>query len=227
MDTQSPGFVVWVTGMRKAGKSLLAARLVERFQGSGRPAVLIDEGGEAKILVDGLGPLKDAQATSARRLGFVAKGVAHAGGVAVVAALSPYRDAREALRKELRRFAEVFVDCPMEKLMERDREGLYKKAMNLEVTQVPGIDLPYEPPAHAEAVVRSDQGTVDAEVVQVLQALVDAKLIGPAEFGRLTGGQRPRRRSAGKRPDRQARPAARKAPKKAAARTARAARSRR
>jgi hypothetical protein len=151
--------------------------------------------------------------------------VARAGGVAVCAALSPYRDAREALRREVRRFVEIFVDAPMETLLQRDgKEALYKRALASEIQGVAGVDLPYEPPAHAELVIRTDQEPVEACLTRVFQALVDGKFIGPSEFGRLTGGLRPRRKvSKARKPARAGKPAAaaRKAPKKAAARTAR------
>jgi hypothetical protein len=86
------------------------------------------------------------------------------------------------------------------------------------------VDDPYEPPTHAEVTVQTSEETAEAAAGRVFQALVDLKYIGPSEFGRLTGGRRPRRsRPAGKRLV--ARAAARKAPKKIAARTAKAARS--
>jgi hypothetical protein len=149
----------------------------------------------------------------------------------VCAALSPYRDAREQLRKEARRFVEVFVDCSMEKLQQRDPAGIYRRALAGELKQVPGVDVPYEPPAHADVTVHSDQISVAEAGTRVFQALVDLKLVGPAEFGRITGGQRPRRAKPA-RPGKAARgggkkgrgAAARKAPRKVAARTARPAR---
>ncbi|ACL65752.1 adenylylsulfate kinase [Anaeromyxobacter dehalogenans 2CP-1] len=213
METQhGAGFVVWLTGMNRAGKSTLASHLVARLAAAGRPATLLDEDGEAALLLEGLGTLKDDRAKVVARLGFVAKAVMRSGGIAVCAALSPNRDAREQLRREARRFVEVFVDCSMEKLRERDPEGLYAKALAGELKGVPGVDVPYEPPARPEVVVHTDQLSVDECVLRVLQAMVDAKVIGPAEFGRLTGGQRPRRA----RPEPAAKPKAAKAAPKAA-----------
>jgi adenylyl-sulfate kinase len=198
MDTQPTGFVIWFTGMQRAGKSTLARLVANRLATSGRSAELLDEGGDAKLLLEGLTESREDHARVVRRLGFVAKAVARSGGVAICAALSPWRDVRDQVRKEARRFAEVFVDCSMEKLMERDPQGTYKKALAGELKNVPGVDIPYEPPQHAEVTVRTDQATTEQCVVQIFQGLVDAKLIGPTEFGRLTGGQRPRRGKAGK-----------------------------
>ncbi|HUL60100.1 MAG TPA: adenylyl-sulfate kinase [Anaeromyxobacteraceae bacterium] len=230
---QPTGFVIWLTGMQRAGKTSLAAQLVKRLAAAGRRVELLDEGGEAAVLLKGLGPSKEEHGAAVARLGYVAKAVMRSGGIAIVAALSPYRDAREQLRREARRFVEVFVDCSMDKLQERDPQGVYKRALAAELKQVPGVDVPYEPPSHAELVIHSDQETVDQEATRVFQALVDLKYVGPTEFGRLTGGQRPKRGKPSK-PARRggrgklsARAAARKAPKKIAARTARPAKRRR
>ncbi len=193
MDTQSTGFVIWLTGMKRAGKSTLAKLVANRLAASGRPAELLDEDGEAKLLLEGLTESREDHARVVRRLGFVAKAVGRSGGVAVCAALSPWRDVRDQLRKEAKRFAEVFVDCSMEKLMERDPLGTYKKALAGEARNVPGVDIPYEPPQRAEITVKTDQESIEQCVLKIFQGRVDAKLIGPAEFGRLTGGQRPKR----------------------------------
>jgi adenylyl-sulfate kinase len=194
MDAQqSAGFVIWLTGMNRAGKSTLAGHLAARFAATGRRVELLDEDGDAAVLLAGLGASKDDHAKAVARLGFAAKAVMRTGGIAVCAALSPYRDARDQLRKEARRFVEVFVDCGMEKLQQRDPEGIYRRALAGELTQVPGVDVPYEPPGHADVTVHTDQVSVPEAGTRVFQALVDLKYVGPTEFGRLTGGQRPRR----------------------------------
>jgi hypothetical protein len=88
------------------------------------------------------------------------------------------------------------------------------------------VDVPYEPPAHADLTIHTDQVPVAEAGTRIFQALVDLKLVGPTEFGRLTGGQRPRRGKpakaarGGARKKLQAKAAARKAPRKVAARTA-------
>ena len=227
MDPQAQtGFILWITGMNGTGKSSLARFVHQRLALIGRRAEIIDADDRAEVLTAGLGPSKDDRDLAVKRVGQVAKMLARNGVVAVCAALSPYREPRETLRREARRFVEVFVDCPMEALLGRD--PIYRKAMAGEVKNVPGVDDPYEPPSHAEVTVHSDQERTEAAALRIFQALVDLKYLAPAEFGRLTGGQRPKRarpaarakaaRQARGRAKPSSRPTARPATKKAAAR---------
>lgn len=213
MEAQAQtGFIIWITGMNGSGKSALARFLHHRLSLVGRASELIDADDPAEILTRGLGPGKDDRDTAVRRVGHVAKLLARNGVVAICASLSPHRELRDGLRREARRFVEIFVDCPMEVLLQRD--PIYKKAMSGEARNVPGVDDPYEPPTHAEVTVHSNVEPVEAAATRVFQALVDLKYVGPAEFGRLTGGQRPKRSRPGGRKKLSARAVARKSPKK-------------
>jgi adenylylsulfate kinase-like enzyme len=211
--------------MDGSGKSALARFLHHRLTLAERRVELIDADDPAEILTAGLGPTKDDRDTSVRRVGYVAKMLARNGVVAICASVSPYRDVRETLRREARRFVEVFTDCPMETLLQRN--NVYKKALAGEVKNVPGVDDPYEPPTHAEVTVHSDQEPVNAAAMKVFQALVDLKYLGPAEFARASGGQRPKRARPATRKKLAARAASRATPKKAAARSAKPARNKR
>jgi adenylyl-sulfate kinase len=182
--------------MTGAGKTTLATHIGKRFAAAGRPAEVIDGDSANEILTRGLGVSKEDRDTAVRRIGAVARMLVRHGAVVVVASLSPFRDARDAMRRDIRRFVELFVDAPMETLLARDTEGMYRKALAHELTNVAGIDDPYEPPTHAELVVRTDQEKPDAALGRLFQKLVDMKYVTPAEFALLTGGLKPRRGAA-------------------------------
>jgi len=193
---QVTGFVIWLTGMAGAGKTTFGNQIVKRFNAAGRQVEFLDGDDSDEILTRGLGVSKEDRDTAVHRMAAVAKMLVRHGAVVVVASLSPYREARESVRRDIRRFVEVFVDAPMETLLARDSEGLYKKALAHEITNVAGIDDPYEPPSHPELVVRTDQEKPDPAASRLFQKLVDMKLLGPAEFAKVSGGQRPKRAAA-------------------------------
>ena len=79
--------------------------------------------------------------------------------VAIAAAISPYREVRDEVRKDIGRFVEVYVECPLDTLVERDVKGLYKKALAGEIANFTGVSDPYEAPLNPEVTLDTDRET--------------------------------------------------------------------
>ena len=99
------------------------------------------------------------------------------GTIAIAAAISPYRAVRDELRCRIPGFVEVYMECPIEVLAERDVKGLYKKALAGEVNHSTGISDPYEPPIAPEVVVNSSIEPPEQSVERVLAAFRNLGLI--------------------------------------------------
>ncbi len=165
------GFVVWLTGLSGAGKSTIAKRLRQELVGLGRHAEVLDGDEIRTHLSRGLGYSKADRDTNIRRIGYVARLVARSGGVAIAAAISPYREIRDELRAQTPGFVEVYVRCALDELVRRDVKGLYMKALAGEITNFTGVDDPYEPPLRAEVTVDSGIETVEESVEKILVVL--------------------------------------------------------
>src|ERR1700692_4683763 len=116
------GCCVWLTGLSGAGKSTIAGILAARLEQRGRTVTLLDGDVVRTHLSKGLGFSKEDRDTNILRIGFVAAEVTRHGGVAVCAAVSPYRATRDAVRALVGadRFIEVFVDTPLDICEARD-----------------------------------------------------------------------------------------------------------
>ncbi|HZB02879.1 MAG TPA: adenylyl-sulfate kinase [Actinomycetota bacterium] len=151
------GFTVWFTGLSGSGKSTLAELLVEVLERRGRRYELLDGDVVRTHLSKGLGFSKEDRDTNILRIGWVAERLTYHGATVVVSAISPYRDVRDAVRRRIPRFVEVFVSCPVEICAQRDVKGLYEKAFRGEISGFTGVDDPYEPPERPEVVVETDR----------------------------------------------------------------------
>ena len=110
-------------------------------------------------LSKGLGFSKEDRDENIRRIGFVCEVLSRNGIVAIAAVISPYRAARDEVRARIPDFVEVFMDCPLEVLIERDAKGLYKKALAGQIPHFTGINDPYEPPLAPELHIHSNRET--------------------------------------------------------------------
>lgn len=146
------GVCVWFTGLSGAGKSTIASVLTVMLQQYGRQVTVLDGDVVRTHLSKGLGFSKEGRDTNIRRIGYVASEIVRHGGVAVCAAVSPYRATRNDVRNMVGKdhYVEVFVDTPLEVCEQRDAKGLYAKARSGEIKGFTGIDDPYEEPHHAE-----------------------------------------------------------------------------
>jgi bifunctional enzyme CysN/CysC len=148
---------VWFTGLSGSGKSTIANAVAERLLDIGRPAYVLDGDNLRHGLNADLGFSAADRAENVRRVGEVARLMADAGLVVLVPVISPYRADRDRVRAAHEaaglRFAEVFVDTPLELCEQRDPKGLYAKARAGEVTGMTGIDDPYEPPLTPDLVL--------------------------------------------------------------------------
>jgi len=167
----SRGFVVWFTGLSGAGKSTIANALETELIRRGRHVELLDGDEVRTHLSKGLGFSKEDRDTNIRRIGYVARLVSRSGGVAITAAISPYREVRDEVRSETPGFVEVFVRCPLDRLVDRDTKGLYRKALAGEIANFTGVSDPYEEPLHPEVVCDTSRETPEQSLSKVVDAL--------------------------------------------------------
>lgn len=171
------GFTLWFTGMSGAGKSTLAGLVAEELRERGHRVEVLDGDEVRTHLSKGLGFSKEDRDTNIRRIGYVAKLLARNGVIAITAAISPYRDIRDEVRRAHENFFEVYVKCPLDTLVERDVKGLYKKALAGELPNFTGVSDPYEEPTTPELVIESHRETVGDSLGRLLGALEAAQLI--------------------------------------------------
>jgi adenylyl-sulfate kinase len=174
------GFTIWFTGLSGAGKTTLAREVEKRLRARGMKVEVLDGDVVRQNLSKGLGFSKEDRDTNIRRIGFVCKLLTRNNVVAIAAAISPYREIRDEVRREIGNFVEVYVECPLEVLMERDVKGLYKKALAGEITNFTGVNDPYEPPLNPEVVIHSDRETVEESVEKIMRKLKELDYLPPA-----------------------------------------------
>ncbi|MGB9382049.1 adenylyl-sulfate kinase [Candidatus Binatus sp.] len=171
------GFTLWFTGLSGAGKSTLANLAADELRKRAHRVEILDGDEVRTNLSKGLGFSKEDRDINIRRIGYVCNLLARNGVIAISAAISPYRDVRDEVRGLHQRFFEVFVRCTIDKLVERDVKGLYKKALAGEIKHFTGVSDPYEEPLKPELIVDSSTETVDQSLGKLLGRLEELNYI--------------------------------------------------
>jgi sulfate adenylyltransferase len=169
------GFCIWFTGLSGAGKSTIAEVLTELLAESGRQITVLDGDVVRTHLSKGLGFSKEDRDTNILRIGYVASEIVRHEGVAICAAVSPYRAARNEVRNLVGsdRFVMVYVDTPIEVCEERDVKGMYAKARRGKVKGFTGIDDPYEPPVDPAVLLYTTNCSPEDNAQQIVDCLVE------------------------------------------------------
>src|SRR4029077_18278325 len=169
-ENRRRGVCIWFTGLPSSGKSTTAEIVVALLLEHGRQSTLLDGDVVRTHLSKGLGFSKEDRDANILRIGFVAAEVVRHGGVAVCAAVSPYRAARESVRELVGadHFIEVFVDTPLAVCESRDAKGMYAQARRGIIKGFTGIDDPYEPPSAPEIVLDTTQASADENARRIV-----------------------------------------------------------
>jgi len=150
-------FAVWLTGHSGSGKSAIARELLALLP---EAAIL-----ESDVMRTQLTPhprYDDADRDFFySTLGEIGVLLVEKRRAVVFDATANRRAYRDAARKRIARFAEVFVDTPLEVCAARDPKGLYAR----------GMKIPYEPPLAPELVVSGVQGTPERAAAQIAALL--------------------------------------------------------
>lgn len=175
------GATVWLTGLPSAGKTTVATAVGERLRARGVPVEVLDGDAVREHLSAGLGFSRADRDTNVARIGFVAELLARNGVLVLAAVISPYADARDAVRARHAAsgtpFLEVHVATPVEVCSVRDVKGLYARQRAGEISGLTGVDDVYEAPLAPELLLRTDNSTLDASVDAVLAALSERGLL--------------------------------------------------
>ena len=168
------GFTIWMTGLPGSGKSTLADLLKTKLEaGSGKLVEILDGDEIRKGLSRDLGLSREHREEHARRVSYVAKLLCRNGVVSIVALISPYRVSRQSAKEMIGadRFVEVYVRTSLQECERRDPKGLYAKARRGEITNMTGIQDPYEEPLNADITVDTEGATADVSADYIIVEL--------------------------------------------------------
>ena len=172
------GFVVWFTGLPGSGKTTIARRVEKALRAMGWRVELLDGDEVRRRLDPEIGFSREDREIHIRRVAYVSHLLARNGVAVLVSLVSPYISSRKRAREIVgERFLEVWVKCSLETCIKRDPKGLYKRALAGEITNMTGIQDPYEEPPNPDVTVDTERDDPEEGAEKVLQKLRELRFI--------------------------------------------------
>jgi adenylylsulfate kinase len=171
------GFAIWLTGLPSSGKTTLANALSLLLAGRGISVQILDSDDLRRRLTPDPTYSHEERDWFYDMIIFLAELLTENGVNVLISATAPRRAYRDEARKRIKRFAEVYVDCPTEICRKRNSKGLWRRVDKGEITALPGAGVPYEPPDSPEVKVNTAQLSIEEAAHYLLNELEKQGLI--------------------------------------------------
>jgi adenylylsulfate kinase len=148
---------IWLTGLPGSGKTTIGLELKRKLESVNKPVVFLDGDELRKTLSADLGFSKEDRELHAKRVLDHVSRLSEKGNYVVVALITPYRSSREAARKQVKDYFEVWIKTSLDECIRRDPKGLYKKALSGQIKNFTGIQDPYEEPINSDLVIETEK----------------------------------------------------------------------
>jgi adenylylsulfate kinase len=161
MDTP---FALWITGLPASGKSTITAALVAGLRKRGIDPIVLESDVFRKYFVPQATHSEEDRVSFYQGIIEIAAMILERGIPVVIDATGSRRAYRTPARERFPKFAEVFVDCPLEVCI--GRKGIEGSASRLQAE--------YESPIHPEIRIRSDHEDPDEAARKILEFLISS-----------------------------------------------------
>lgn len=161
------GRLFWITGLSCAGKTTIGKLLYQYLRKKENNIVFIDGDAIREVYQNTDYSERGREKVSYMNLRLCK--LLTDQGIDVIIAVIGMRDAyREWNRKNIENYFEIYLSVPMGILFQRDKKGLYKKALSHEITNVYGVDIPYEEPKLPDVKICNDSSKTAEEVCNMI-----------------------------------------------------------
>jgi len=179
--------VVWFTGLSGSGKTTIADAAEAALRQRNKRVLVLD-GDDIRNMTHRHLNFSPAEIRENNRLiADMCRNALPDYDVILVPIISPFKDSRLSVRTSLEDvFVEVYVQASLNVVIERDPKGLYRKALQGELSGFIGLDssVPYEPPDSPEVVLDTETCDIESCVDSLVQFILAKECSSSVSLGR-------------------------------------------
>ena len=155
---QTPGRVVWITGLSGSGKSTLATEVVGQLRALRNDVIRLDGDELREVFAAESINLqrhdRNGRLMLAMQYASLCRLLSMQGFTVVIATISMFREVYAWNRANVPGYFEVYLKVPIEELRRRDPKGIYRRFDAGDLLNVAGLDLPVDEPEQADFEVK-------------------------------------------------------------------------
>ena len=159
-------------GLSGAGKTTLATHVKDKLIDDNFHVEIIDADKYRETLFPDLCYSKEHRFENIRRLGFIASIFSSHNILTIISAIMPYDKSRAELIERYEQVKIIHIDCPIDRLIERNTKGLYKRALlpidhPEKIFNLTGINDPFEKPINPDLYINTDVLSVEQSTLKI------------------------------------------------------------
>lgn len=165
MKCSGHGLVLWLMGLSGAGKTTLGRHIYALYKDSGRPCYLMDGDEVRRFFDDDLKYSREDRVANIKRIIWGAYLLSENGTITIVCNIAPFEDLRQFARRKIPKYHQVYLRRALQNCVREDGKGVYSE--HLGKSELVGVDLPFEEPAHSDLVIEVDRTSVAESIDQI------------------------------------------------------------
>ncbi len=150
------GVLIWITGLPGSGKTTLAQALYESIKDR-LPSVCIDGDAIRNIMGNDLGYSTKDRLTNAYRIARLNKYLVDHNLTIICSTVSLFKEIHQWNRKNIKNLIEIYIEVPMDILIERDQKNIYTQAIKGRRRNVRGFDQDFDVPERPNLIIKNDK----------------------------------------------------------------------
>ena len=165
--------IIWLIGMSGSGKTTLGKKIYKARKKENKCTVFLDGDQIRDILKNDVDHSIEGRYKNAERISNICKFFDNEGIDVVAAVLSIFPEWQEWNRNNFKEYYEIFLDVPLNLLIERDPKGFYKKASNGQLKNFVGFDIDFPKPLKSNLIISEKQMSkgVESTFEYIIKAL--------------------------------------------------------
>ena len=169
--TSKKAKVLWFTGLSGSGKTTIALSLKEHLEKRSKKILILDGDSIRSTINRSLGYTKEDIETNNLIVANVVIDNQNNYDYIIVPIISPYKKHRKMVRELIsENFHEIYINSSLDKCIERDVKGLYKRALNGELSNMIGISSSnlYETPVNPNLTLNTEELNLEDSIIKIL-----------------------------------------------------------